>query len=71
MMLDLRAIARVLEGTVVSGGVNFRAPGHKPGDRSGRLLLGSQYPEGFWATSWSGDDALVLRDYVRERLRHP
>src|SRR4051794_27048322 len=71
MIPTIAEMARILEGDPVSRGVNFRAPGHGPGDRSARLLLGPQYPDGFWVKSWAGDDEMSLRDYVRDRLGWP
>lgn len=59
MALDLRSIARALDGDVVSGGINFRAPGHGRQDRSARLLLGPQYPDGLWLKSWAGEDPIL------------
>jgi putative DNA primase/helicase len=71
MRLTLSEIARALGGRVVSGGVNFRAPGHSHVDDSGRVLVGPNYPNGFWVKSWSNDDELALKDYVAERLGLP
>lgn len=67
-MLTLASVARVLGGEVIAGGVSFPAPGHAPRDRSGRVLVGSEYPDGFWVKSWCGDDERRLRDHVRSLL---
>jgi hypothetical protein len=53
---------------VVSGGVSFPSPGHSRKDRSGRILLGPRYPDGFWVASFAGDDPLPIRAFVRDRL---
>ena len=46
-------------------------PGHSRKDRSLSIIIGSQFPEGFWVTSFAGDDALVCRAYVRAKLGLP
>jgi len=51
---SLRELARLLEGDAVLGGVSFPSPGHSRSDRSGRILLGPHYPDGFWVESFSG-----------------
>lgn len=64
-MIDLHYAASCLHGgRVISGGVSFRAPGHGPGDASARILPDAEMRNGYAVTSFAGDDALALRDYI-------
>lgn len=64
-MLNLRYAASCLpDGRVVSGGVSFRAPGHRPGDMSARILPNAEMRNGYVVTSFAGDDPLMLRDFI-------
>ena len=68
-MTDLRSIARTLGGTVSGQQVLFPGPGHKsPRDRSASLKLSPSAPDGFLVFSYSGDDPLRVKDFVRARL---
>ena len=69
---SLREIARVLGGDV-SGTSQVMAPGpgHSPADRSMSVRVDSRSPEGFVVHSFSGDDAIACRDYVRTKLGLP
>ena len=46
-------------------------PGHSPKDRSLSVKIDTDAPDGFVVHSFSGDDPIVCRDYVRERLGLP
>lgn len=70
-MLSLYDFAHGVSGRVISGGVSFCPPNHKPGDRSARILLDPDKRNGYSVTSFAGDDPLVLRDYVDERCGLP
>src|SRR5262249_38802886 len=46
-------------------------PGHSAGDRSLSVKLDSAAPDGFLVHSFAGDDPIVCRDYVRQKLGLP
>jgi putative DNA primase/helicase len=65
----LDRIAKLLGGDVRSGEVVCPGPGHSRGDRS---LAVKFSPDGnFVCHSFAADDAIVCRNYVRERLGLP
>jgi hypothetical protein len=69
-------VARIHGGDVHGSGAGRYAmvpgPGHGGAkDRSLRIDLGPQHPDGFLVYSHAGDDAMVCRDYVREKLSLP
>ena len=66
--MNLQSIARALGGEVVSGAVSCPGPGHSPKDRSLRVFLDWQAPDGFRTGSLAGDDWRVCRDHVRAKL---
>src|SRR5262245_23017573 len=66
--MNLHSIARVLGGEVSAGQVLCPGPGHSRKDRSLAVGLSSTARDGFVVQSFAGDDPLVCRDYVRERL---
>ena len=71
---DLPSIAKVAEmlgGEVRGDHVHAPGPGHSAGDRSLSVLLDSRAPGGFVVNSFAGDDAIVCRDHVRDRLGLP
>jgi hypothetical protein len=70
-MTDLAAIARALGGEVSSGQVLCPGPGHSVEDRSLSIKCDSTAPEGFVVHSFSGDDPIACRDYVRKKLGLP
>jgi hypothetical protein len=68
-MIDLRQIARALGGEVCGGQILAPGPGHSPTDRSMSVK-----PSGngdFVVNSFAGDDPIVCKDYVRQRLGMP
>lgn len=69
MTLDVRTIARIMGGDVISRtSVNVPGPGHSKADRSLSVTLKRSAPAGFVVYSHAGDDPIECRDYVRERL---
>lgn len=61
-MLSLHDFAHCLSGRVISGGISFCPPNHRPGDISARILLDPNMRDGYRVASLAGDDPLVLRD---------
>ena len=70
-MLGLAYIAQVLGGDVRGDGVLVPGPGHSPGDRSLSVKLDDKAPGGFLVHSFSGDDPIECKDYVRSKLGLP
>jgi putative DNA primase/helicase len=70
--LDPCSVAQALGGNVI-GYNRVLAPGprHSRHDRSLSVHISSVYPEGFWVKSFAGDDELLCRDHVRERMGLP
>jgi hypothetical protein len=66
--LDLRSMARALNGEVSGSQVLAPGPGHGPKDRSLSVTLSAAFPDGFIVHSFAGDNFGVCRDHVRERL---
>lgn len=64
-------IAAKLGGDVRSGEVLAPGPGHSPQDRSLSIKLDDQASDGFLVHSFSGDDPIACRDYVRGKLGLP
>jgi hypothetical protein len=67
-MMDLKAIARALGGEVSNGQVLAPGPGHSSIDRSLSVKLDSSAPDGFLTHSFAGDNAIICRDHIREKL---
>src|ERR1700738_1725797 len=67
-MMDLKTVARIMGGEVVSGAALVPGPGHKPQDRSLRVFVDSNAPDGFYVHSFANDDPLQCRDYVRQKM---
>jgi len=67
--LGAKKIAASMSGDVTGrNSVNVPGPGHSPADRSLTITLDPKAPAGFVVYSHSGDDPILCRDYVRERL---
>jgi hypothetical protein len=66
--MDNRTIAAALGGEVNAGQVCAPGPGHSKRDRSLSVKVDSSAPDGFVVHSFSGDDAIVCKDYVRSKL---
>jgi AAA domain len=64
----LEEIARALGGEISAGQVRAPGPGHSAQDRSLSIKLSGFDPAGFVVNSFAGDDPIVCKDYVRERL---
>jgi hypothetical protein len=64
-------IATALGGEVSAGEVLAPGPGHSPADRSLSVKPDPDAPEGFLVHSFSGDDPIACRDYVRSKLGLP
>jgi hypothetical protein len=67
-MMDLRTLARLLDGEVVGEQVLAPGPGHGPRDRSLSVRLSTSSPDGFLTHSFAGDDFRGCRDYITRRL---
>jgi RecA-family ATPase len=70
-MLDLRTLQRALGGQISGGRLLCPGPGHSAADRSLSIKLNNEAPDGFLVYSFSGDDPIVCKDYVREKLGLP
>ena len=68
MSLDLRTLARALDGEVSGLQVLAPGPGHSRRDRSLSVRLSAQAPDGFLVFSHAGDDFAACRDHVAERI---
>lgn len=67
--LDPRNFAYMLGGDVTGrDSVSVPGPNHSKLDRSLSIRLNARAPGGFVVYSHAGDDPIVCRDYVRERL---
>lgn len=69
--LTLTQIAQALGGEVRGQEVLAPGPGHSPKDRSLSIKLDPSAPDGFLVYSFSGDDWLRCKEYVREKLGLP
>src|ERR1700724_957262 len=70
-MMDLKTVARIMGGEVVSVAALVPGPGHKPQDRSLRVFIDPNAPDGFFVHSFANDDAMQCRDYVRQKMGMP
>jgi hypothetical protein len=68
---QLRSWARALGGDVNGRSVRAPGPGHSAIDRSLSVTPDSNAPDGFLVNSFSGDDPIACKDYVREKLGMP
>jgi hypothetical protein len=69
-MISLRTITSALGGELRRDHVLAPGPGHSRTDRSLSIKLIDEEP-GFVVHSFAGDDPIVCRDYVREKLGLP
>jgi hypothetical protein len=62
--------ARDLGGDLLPGGKQILCPGpgHSEHDRSLSVKLDASAPDGFVVKSFTGDDPLACKDYVRDVL---
>jgi hypothetical protein len=68
MFPPLQEIARLLGGDVRDLQVLAPGPGHSGGDRSLSVRPDAGAPDGFLVHSFSGDDPIRCKDYVRTKL---
>ena len=66
--LSLEQIARALDGEVRGNQVLAPGPGHSAKDRSLSIKLEESAPGGFLVYSFSGDDPILCKEYVRGKL---
>jgi RecA-family ATPase len=71
IMIDLRALQCALGGEVSGGRLLCPGPNHSATDRSLSVKVDDDAPDGFLVHSFAGDDPLVCKDYVREKLGLP
>jgi AAA domain/Toprim-like len=67
----LEEIARAIGGDVSGNQVIAPGPGHSGQDRSLSVTLSTSDPAGYVVHSFAGDDPIICKDYVRERLGQP
>lgn len=68
---DLRSIAVALGGEVTGRQVVAPGPGHGRADRSLAVKPDNSHPDGFVVFSHAGDDPILCKDHVRDRLGLP
>jgi putative DNA primase/helicase len=68
---DPRLVARALGGDAFGSQITAPGPGHSARDRSLSVRLDPSAPGGFVVHSHAGDDPIVCKDYVRQRLGLP
>jgi hypothetical protein len=68
---NIRHIARIMGGEAHGDHARVPGPGHSPKDRSLSINLDPSAPDGFLVYSFSGDDWLRCKDYVRGKLGLP
>jgi len=71
MLQNLQTLAHALGGEVNNGQVLAPGPGHSAADRSLSIKIDDNAPDGFLVHSFSTDDPITCRDYVREKLGLP
>src|SRR5262245_12728020 len=69
--IPLHEYARKLGGIVHGTQISCPGPGHSTGDRSFSIKVDASAPDGFIVHSFAGDDPILCKDYVRERLGLP
>jgi putative DNA primase/helicase len=67
--MNLRRLAKAMNGTVNNGWVNIRGPHHSKGDRSLGIRLDPRRPGRLQLHSFAGDDAADCAAYVEPLLR--
>jgi hypothetical protein len=67
-ILSLSQIAQALGGEVSGSRVRFAPPGHSRRDRSAWIEIASALDDGIYVGTFSGDDPLAIKDYVKERV---
>jgi Toprim domain len=69
--LGLRTIARALGGEISGRQILAPGPGHRRFDRSLSIRIEPGAPDGFLCHSFAGDDPIVCKNHVRQRLGLP
>jgi hypothetical protein len=69
--LNLRTIARALGGEISGRQILAPGPGHSRLDRSLSIRIEPDAPDGFLCHSFAGDDPIVCKNHVRQRLGLP
>ena len=67
MHISPQQLASALGGEARGNKVTAPGPGHSADDRSLSILIDPSAPDGFVVYSHAGEDALPIKDYVRER----
>lgn len=67
MNISLQQLAVALGGEISGNQILAPGPNHTPKDRSLSVRLSDSAPDGFVVHSFTGDDPLACKDYVRER----
>src|SRR5262249_49504130 len=70
-ILSLQQIARALGGEVTGDQVRAPSPGHSAKDRSLSVKLDASAPDGFLVHSFTENDQIKCKDYVREKAGLP
>jgi hypothetical protein len=71
MNAQLKSWAAALGGDVSGRDVLCPGPGHSARDRSLSVTPSAAAPDGFLVHSFSGDDPIACKDYVRAKLGQP
>ena len=66
--LDLRTLARALDGEISCDEVLCPGPGHSIKDRSLSVRLSAEAEDGFVVHSFASDDPIACKDHVRAKL---
>lgn len=66
--MNLSDIARALGGKITGQEVIAPGPNHSRKDSSMAVYVDDQAPDGFVVHSFSGDDPLLCKDYVRQKM---
>lgn len=66
--LDPRTVALALGGEARGQQVSAPAPGHSRRDRSLSIMIDDDAPGGFVVHGFAGEEAIALKDYVREKI---
>jgi Toprim domain len=69
--IDPRTIARALGGEISGRQILAPGPGHSRRDRSLSIRIEPDAPDGFLCHSFAGDDPIVCKNHVRQRLGLP
>jgi AAA domain len=68
---DLKFFAQALGGEISGGQILAPGPGHSTRDRSLSVKLDDKAPDGFVVNSFAGNDPIICRDYIRQKIGMP